>query len=116
MLENQHDEKHMVSVAITSIPSPGSDHGLGYTHYFSDVHLVGAVDNEMDGEGHNTHTFDEAELSTIDHTSGVLAMVMLDDETAVSEEIPLDSGFAELQILITEDGEIDMRPEWRSDT
>ncbi|ELY73190.1 hypothetical protein C488_14170 [Natrinema pellirubrum DSM 15624] len=102
----------MVSVAITSIPSTG----LGYTHYFSGVHLVAAVDSEMDGEELNTHTFNEAELSSIDHTSGVLAMVMLDDETAVREEIPLDSGFAELQILITEDGEIDMRPEWRSDT
>lgn len=95
VLENNHNTPHMMSVSITTIP----DEGLGFTEYFSDTWLV-----DSGGE----HTFEEGPAFT-DYEPELMALVVLENETAKRTEFSFSPDLTELRVLITEKGEIEVQ-------
>lgn len=95
-MENNH-EPHMMSVAITTIPDAGS----GFTEYFSDVWFVDAGDEQ---------TFEKG-LAFTDHEPELMALVVLDDETASRKQFTFTSDLSELRVVITDRGQIELQPE-----
>jgi|AntDeeMetagen285_2_1112576.scaffolds.fasta_scaffold00126_1 hypothetical protein len=92
VLKNNHNTPHMMSVSVTSIP----DEGLGFTEYFSDTWLV-----DTGGK----HTFEEG-IAFPDFGPKLMALVVLENETAKRADFSLSSDLTELRVLVTENGEI----------
>lgn len=97
VLQNNHHIPHMMSISITSlIPDVGS----GWTEFFTDTSYLEPGDEE---------TFEER-LAVPDAPVQVMALVVLEDETAKQEEFSLDFELRELRVLITENGQIRIQP------
>lgn len=94
-LVNEDDVRHMMVAAVTSTVDGGS----GASLYF---------DESWQLEPGEEKVYPEA-LSLLDYQPELLALVLLEDETASSSTFDLEYDLEELRITITESGEIDVQ-------
>ncbi len=96
VLRNDHSSKHMMSVAITTVPKVKS----GFTEYFSEVwHLRPGNDKRF-----------EQGLAFTDYEPELTALVALEDETTKRSDFSFDFDLRELQVVITEEKNVEISP------
>ncbi|MFC7046025.1 hypothetical protein ACFQH6_11910 [Halobacteriaceae archaeon GCM10025711] len=92
VFENSQDRKRVMSVSVITVPRSG----LGYQEFFSEVALLAPGGEE---------TFEEGLVFT-DTSHDLMALAVLDDETAMREEFTFGFPFNELRVSIDGGGGI----------